>query len=96
MGLSVNRDALRQLGLNVKSDAAEYLKEISNIYSINDEVKTVWQGTEREHFTSAVEEYRTSMNSLGDAINDYGQCLVDASRDYSRMSESIIDNVNRL
>ena len=36
------------------------------------------------------------MNSLGDAINDYGQCLVDASRDYSRMSESIIDNVNRL
>lgn len=97
MNLSVNIDAVRQLGKTIGDQAAEYNSEIAKIYSINDEVKQVWRGTASESYTSKVDSYRTNMESLGKAIEEYSQYLLGtAVPSYENMRDSISAAAGRL
>ena len=96
MNLSVNMETVRQLGKTVGDQAAEYNTEIANIYSVIDDVKSAWQGTDSTTYTSQVEGYRASMEALGKVIEQYGQFLLNTADTYQKLQDDIMSNAGKL
>lgn len=96
MNLSVNMETVKQMGLNVQSEAGEYNKEIASIYAIIDDIKNNWQGADSVKYTSQVESYRGSMESLGKVIEQYGQFLLNAAKTYTQLQDDITSNAGKL
>ena len=96
MNLSVNMETVRSLGKTVGEQAAEYNTEITNIYSVVDDIKSVWQGSDSASYTSQVEGYRASMEALGKVIEQYGQFLLNTADTYQKLQEDITSNAGKL
>lgn len=96
MNLSVNMDMVKQMGLNVQEQAAEYGKEVANIYSEIDDLKNNWQGADSEKYAEQVYSYKESIEALGKVIEQYGQFLLNTAQTYSKLQEDIASNAGRL
>lgn len=96
MNLSVNMETVKQLGLNVQSQASEYNTEVASIYAIVDDIKNNWQGADSVKYTSQVESYKGNMEALGKVIEQYGQFLLNASETYTKLQEDITSNAGKL
>lgn len=96
MNLSVNMETVRALGKTVGDQAAEYNNEIANVYSVIDDVKNAWQGSDSASYTSQVEGYRASMEALGKVVEQYGQFLLNTADTYQKLQDDITANAGKL
>ena len=96
MNLSANMDTIRQMGLNVQEQAAEYKNEVANIYSEIDDLKNNWQGTDSDKYTSQVYSYKESIEALGKVIEQYGEFLLNTAQTYTQLRDDIASNAGRL
>ena len=76
-------------GNNIISTAQTYNTEVKNIYSIVDDLKTVWTGSSASRYTDNIESFRADYEKFGTLINDLGELVTAIGKDYQSLEDNL-------
>ncbi len=90
---SINFQNLRNLGGEVKKKSADYSAEIKKIYDIIDKLSANWAGEDYKALADKVLEYKSTMETLGRVIDNYGLFLNSAADKIEGVQQNLKNSV---
>ena len=76
-------------GNQVIQNSETYKREIANIYSIVNDLKTNWTGSAAQRYTDNIESFKADFEQFGKLINNFGELLVAVGKDYKNLEENL-------
>ena len=86
--LNINYEATRATGNNVKAKAEEFGSLLGSINSLNESLKSSWQGGDAESYTSKITEQAEVMKKIQNSMSEIGDYLVQAGNLYEETMNS--------
>lgn len=86
--LNINYDDTISVGTQITAKGEEFETLLRNIVSINEELKSYWQGSDGEAYASKVEEQAMTMQKLAEIINETGIFLQQVGNAYKEATEN--------
>ncbi len=88
MDLRVNYQQTITTGNNVTSKSEEFKQLLTKVNTINNDLKTYWEGTDASKYSGAVEKQALVMKELQETITEIGSFLVKAGNAYKEAMET--------
>ena len=93
---SVETGDVATVGKNLQDEAANYKNIVTQIYSDVEDLRNTWQGTDSDTYVAQVNEKKETIESLGVAIEEYGQFLINTSTTYNNLRDNVIANAKKV
>lgn len=88
MDLRINYDETIAVGQNVVTKGGEFQDLLNKIKSVNNELRTYWEGQDASKYTEKVGQDAESMQKLCNTINEMGEFLIKVGEAYRNVSEN--------
>lgn len=88
MDLRVNYQETITTGNNVTSKGEEFNQLLTKVNTINNDLKTYWEGQDASKYSNAVAEQAQVMKQLQETIDEIGAFLVKAGNAYKEAMET--------
>lgn len=80
---------VKTYGDQIISKAAEYKKEINNIYTTVGTLEKSWTGAAAQRFVKDIKSFEGDYTKFGDLINEFGQLLVEVGKAYQELEDNL-------
>ena len=74
---------------NINKAAQEYINAVEELYTIVDNLREVWEGTDNTVYTETVNSYKSDIQNLGTAVNNYARFLNKAAGTISETQNTV-------
>lgn len=92
MNLKINYDDIKEAGNNVQSSAGEFKTLLGEISTLNENLKSAWQGVDADKYTQKISEQAQIMNQLQATIDEIGAYLLRVAVAYENaMKENTLE-----
>ena len=92
--LRINYQETKLAGTTVTKKAEDFQELLNKIKSVNEELKTYWEGSDASKYTEAVEEQAIQMQQLDDVVKEIGAFLVQTGKAYEEAMQSNMSGIN--
>ena len=92
--LRVNFKETKLVGNNVATKAEDFQELLNRIKTINEELKTYWQGSDASKYTEAVEVQSQEMQKLAEVIKEIGEFLVQTGNAYEDAMQTNMSGIH--
>lgn len=76
-------------GNEISSKAADFQKEITNIYSIVDDLKNSWTGESASRYTQSIESFKSDLETLARMLGEFGNLINAIGTDYQNLESEL-------
>ena len=76
-------------GNTLSAKAQEFKTEITNIYSIIDDLKNSWTGDSARKYTDNIEKFRTEFEQFAAAIEQFGEIVKTVGNSYLNLESEL-------
>ena len=94
--LDINTEKLQEVSNYISLKHEEYVKEITMLYALLEELATYWEGPDKEYFTREVLNCKKGYENLGNLVKDYATLLGDVSLNYQNLITTVQENASKL
>ena len=94
MDLKINYEETRNVGGSVITQSEDFSDLLKTITTINNDLKTVWEGQDASKYANAVEAQAQTMQQLAKKMNEIGNFLVSVGDAYEQTAQQCADAIN--
>lgn len=87
--ISIDPERTKSIGEEITAISTQYNKEISTIYSIVDDLRSVWTGTAAQRFTDSIKKFESDYKKFGTLLQQIGELLTTTGNEYSKLEDSL-------
>lgn len=88
MKIEINKDVVKSKGNEIVTYSEEFRNYVKQIYSIIDSINLVWEGSDSLKYINTMKEvYLKGLDSMSDAIQQYGTYLKNVPEVYEMIDE---------
>lgn len=80
--LNINFKNTKDTGTAIQNYAGDFKKLLSEIQSLNDNLKNSWTGADATKYTSEITEQAQTMNKLQQTLDECGSYLIQVGKAY--------------
>ena len=92
--LNINYKETKAVGNNVTVKGEDFQELLNRIKSVNEQLKTYWQGSDASKYSSAVDTQLVEMQQLSNVIKEIGEFLVKTGNSYEEAMQTNMSGVD--
>lgn len=96
MNLTVDTELLKEFGNTINGYGASYLDQVDSLYQTVNALNESWKGTDSDAYVDKIVGYKTDIENLGKAIEDYGKFLIESANGISELRSQIQTESSKL
>lgn len=93
--LRINYSEAEATGKAVVEKGERFSTLLANIKTVNDDLKTSWEGSDASKYSSAVEEQAVYMKDLANTIDEIGRFLQSVGSAYRKAMEENLSAIKK-
>jgi WXG100 family type VII secretion target len=94
--IKVSPSQLNTTATQIDSEAAEYRKLYTKLYSEVGAMKAAWQGVDNLAFTNQIEGFRQDFDEMAKLVEQYSQFLKQSAKTYQQAQDNTVAGARRL
>lgn len=87
--ISADPKLISAYGEQILDKVTQYKKQIDQIYSTVDTLKTNWTGAASQRFVGNIEGFKDDYQKFGDLINEFGNLLIQVGKSYQDLEDKL-------
>lgn len=95
-GISADPELINKYGTIVTGLGADYISEVTAIYTSVDGLRSGWQGANATEFDTKVKGYEEDLKKLGTVIETIGTDLGTIAKIYNKTQEELAEEAGNL